>query len=384
MDQLSKIPKDTIIYAIQCIVKLAEDVKEVVPEVVDLKNNLDNLAILDANRKDIQFKPLFDFIDQVAVNLETILAKRKEMKELHSSLGYLKWKIFNSGDYRKMVSNNISKLESIKNAVLTTNQLSQLPAVNPEANILDDAFKATHPLAFDFWMNLHTKTANRVAVDWLTLSDAYKLTFEAQLLPIIKRLLCIDNQVTCTCFKLAVEQYDFPFNDNKLPPSDTLSSSLSNDAKLTLAIELANMMQQYGSSEMSKCIRTIRNAFSKSGPHDDYKAYKDWAVSMKSGDEEAIQIDDYRRKWSYVFQRYMILFRVGNLAYEMCSDVDFPGKGRMITFIQICKPLDYYNWEMGMPEEKWHSSAKPKVYDFLETYLTVVKKVEMAKLRPEF
>jgi len=222
--------------------------------------------------------------------------------------------------------------------------------------------------------------------------------------------LCIDDKISCISFKEGVIEYDFPFDETKLPVDEEIVP-LSRDGQLMLGMEISKLMKEFFSPMIENCISTLLKEFGEYDQKKEFQFYDDesnneniyenhkfrefikWARKMKQRDKEAVVINNYRRELSSIFQRYMVLFRVGKLAHDMFQDIDWPGKGRIKTFINICKPLDYYNFVIAMKDQSrscldrhkiWVDSAKPKVYEFLEVYLVNYRNVERGEICFDF
>lgn len=255
--------------------------------------------------------------------------------------------------------------------------------------------KQDNDLAFSFWDSF--STGQSLVVSWNAFQNEYQRRFgkwseetEEALHHLSTNNAAFSNttdnnrnipseQVTVFDFIAIINDYGFPFNVEQLPimapppPSEI--------ARIETTKLLTDLMVYFSSQEMREYLISLYTYF-KNVNRKDKQAMQEraneWANVILSSrgidkdnfteeQKEADKVDMARRTISLFYQRYMVLWRTGQYARDLFSEVDFPGKARVYEVREYVLPLDHANYHIVIKGDstKWPSKC-PKVYKFLD------------------
>jgi hypothetical protein len=174
-----------------------------------------------------------------------------------------------------------------------------------------------------------------------------------------KKYLCLDNKyVTEYAFYSTCSQFGYPIMLSVQVDIDTI--------KLAELIMKLNK-EFYDPIEIGQYWAKITNLKYNYKKKEDLEEY---LKTIKENKEEWLQLNISRDIISSLFQRYMMLWRIGKSSQKMFDNVDFPGKSRIKTFIYVCESIDKVNYEhLGLQQDKNWEKGRPQVYDFLRAVL---------------
>ncbi|CAO3628058.1 unnamed protein product [Cunninghamella blakesleeana] len=248
--------------------------------------------------------------------------------------------------------------------------------------------KQESDLAFHFWDSFTSSPS--LVVSWDDFQNKYQRRFgswdedtKETLYHLITNNAAFKNspseQVTVFDFMAIINDYGFPLNIEQLP---TLSlPRLSESTKIETAKLLTDLMVDFSSQETREHLIALYTYF-KDVNRKDKQAMQEkanqWAsviISSRGIDKqkftpqqlEADAVDMARRSISFFYQRYMVLWRTGQYARDLFSEVDFPGKARIFEVGEYVLPLDHANYHVVIKGDatKWETK-RPKVYKFLD------------------
>ncbi|SAL96460.1 hypothetical protein [Absidia glauca] len=221
---------------------------------------------------------------------------------------------------------------------------------------------------------------------WSTFMKKYQEQFgkwDAITQECLMYLLCTDGQDMNIYSYIAVtREYGFPLDMEKLPLMMLSPPPVpSEQARVETAKMIMDLVTYFSSKEMRDHLLALYTWF-KGFNKRDSAAMQDraneWANAILDSrtknaaewtdqDELADRVDLARRTISLFYQRYMVMWRMGQFARDLFTDVDFPGKARILEMKEHVLPLDIANYHVvirGDPA-KWEAK-RPKVYNFMD------------------
>ncbi|KAI8089049.1 uncharacterized protein BX664DRAFT_332047 [Halteromyces radiatus] len=229
-----------------------------------------------------------------------------------------------------------------------------------------------------------TKPANM----WSTFMTKYQAQFgvwDSITHDCLKYLLCTDNNgedMNIYGYIAITREYGFPLDMEKLPLT-MLSPppAPSEQARVETAKMIMDLVTYFSSKEMRDhliALYTWFKGYNKRDKEQMQTRANQWArvtLEARAKDAEiwteeeklADKVDLARRTISLFYQKYMVMWRMGQFARDLFTDVDFPGKGRIFEMKEHVLPLDHANYHIvihGDPS-KW-ASKRPKIYKFLD------------------
>ena len=271
---------------------------------------------------------------------------------------------------------------------------NQLDLLRPEAPPADKFKDDLSAEAFDFWTRV---IGQKVTADWAQFSQAYSILYGKGAnidLKYNKEVLLKENGtmlITIYGFITLTREHGFPFERTPLHAVTHASRILSDEARMEVAKAIMILMADFSSAEMQDNFLAVSQWY-EDIPRSDRKRIEArgdaWAKIRKESRQlkedkkteqhkQADRVDLARRSISFLYQRYMVMWRVGQLSRDTLKDIDFPGKARIKEFLLFVQPLDHANYHIviGAEAGEWYH-RKPNVYKFLEYLILDISKEE--------
>lgn len=245
--------------------------------------------------------------------------------------------------------------------------------------------------SYQYYQHLYKRNAKPSGM-WTTFMERYTAQFgpwDDTTRDCLVYLMCTDNhgrEMSVYSYIVITREYGFPLDMEKLPLT-MLSPppAPSEQARVETAKMIMDLITEFSTKEMRDHLLALYTWFNRSNVKDkkDKQQMQDranqWAQVMLAAraklntnewtedEKQAERVDLARRAISLFYQRYMVMWRMGQFARDLFADVDFPGKGRIYEMKEHVLPLDHANYHLvirGDPA-KW-ASKRPKVYKFLD------------------
>jgi len=304
---------------------------------------------------------------------------------------YMTWRLIHAKEYRAMFLGKTENMKKLLDEISTgvdfvvkTREVRQgeehMAIVNSTRKFWKDRCGDAERVVWDYFVNAY--------------AGAFEVDLNEKVWKPLNMLLCVKRCVYYDAFESRALEYEFPFNAFKLPTLPASDSELSQEARIQLANQVMDLMNQYAVPEMQDTVRDLVYYFKyKDGRNmnnqDKEAQVREWAELLKEAKlvdkltdhhHKAMAIDKCRRALSFFYQRYMVMWRIGQLSQDLFADLDFPGKARIRQFLALVEPLDYAHYHVVFAADKneWESK-KPKVYKFLRELLIEVKAKDIPK-----
>ena len=247
---------------------------------------------------------------------------------------------------------------------------------------------------------------------WKQFINSYQALYgslDLSMLQFMEKLLCNnEHKVTIDRLILALRKYgnQFPF------PKDIVQSihqnasntekSVPEEKRMQLTKIALELVEKFSEAKMRDHLVTIytwyRGCDTKNKKQMRERA-DEWGLLIKERrsfiDENkrellqekhkvAERIDQARRAIFFFYEQFMVMWRTGDATREILEEIDFPGKGRIRDFLNFVAPLDQANYYvvMGIDKDVPIKDYRPKLYDFMDTYLSML--VQKSKERDEY
>ncbi|KAI7847308.1 hypothetical protein BDC45DRAFT_526312 [Circinella umbellata] len=245
--------------------------------------------------------------------------------------------------------------------------------------------------AYEFW----TKSLGlKTTAEWSKFSENYTVLYGKRANSDLKYIREVVFQeygksATITIYGVITlaREYGFPFEHQPHTDESRRPGVINEEIRTEIAKMIMNMMVEFSSSEMQDNFLAVIKWYAKvdrKNVNSINARADEWASLCKEGrllkEEEktdahrqADRVDLARRSISFLYQRYMVIWRIGQISRETLKDVDFPGRARIKEFLRFLLPLDHANYHLiiGAEPEEWHH-RKPNVYRFLTLLITDV------------
>ncbi|ORX65184.1 hypothetical protein DL89DRAFT_261384 [Linderina pennispora] len=337
--------------------KLADDYKEAIPEAEALYGECEIFREIISGIE-IKEKRKSKAIEKIKKDIEEANKKAKEL-------------IDNAGNERNLLGKtafNIKLLAKAKGYRALFDKKREeirenLKILSQTQHILRPEPPSRLPvLAKLFWTSSFGE--NTMSVGWFDFTTKYSLELivNVEELERIKPYLCVNEHVTTYSFYAACTQFGYPILCPTQPVIDTMA----------LANSIIDLTKEFYLPTFGTRWYMLRDLRKKDQDRDQFcQALKDIFYQDKDRWES---INKARGIVSSLFQRYMMIWRIGKASQEMFDNVDFPGKSRIKTFIRICEPIDEINYKFNLNlensiDKKPWAKGKPQVYDFLRTLI---------------
>ncbi|KAI8089046.1 uncharacterized protein BX664DRAFT_332044 [Halteromyces radiatus] len=390
-------------YTYQLTLQLIDDWQSVGPEG---KTLLKECELFEVIIKDVKNKPHLP-ITEILASVDKTLNSTNDMitqflerdkKQRASTFGTITWKVkrvYLAHDYRATFKSTSAHLEASKKKIEDTLRLSAIVSKPTIHWYRDDM--PNHE-SFLFWKemcgeDLQAKEGNTWDLFVKNYQMKYGVDWNDDITERIRRVACSGggSGLTIAGYICLIKLCDFPLNLEKLPTLMDSHATVSAQTRMEVAKMVNELITYYSTREMRDLIVAIFTWFKDTDKHDKVawqERANEWARQLMNNrgkkydelDEEGRlveQVDMARRTYSFFFQRYMVVFKIGQLSKEMFAEVDFPGKARMYEFINYVRPLDHANYHIvihGDPSE-W-IAKQPKVYTFLEDFIATEKRAK--------
>ncbi|KAI8138772.1 hypothetical protein BJV82DRAFT_284340 [Fennellomyces sp. T-0311] len=310
-------------------------------------------------------KNIIRSITQAETHLQEFIDQHHGKRSFKKNVKWLVVHISLAKNYRQKFNTESQYIRS---------QLDLLKQSAPPADQFKDDLSVE---AYDFWTK---QIGQAVTADWSQFSEAYSMLYGQGAnidLKYNKEVLLKENGrpvVTIYGFITLTREHGFPFE--RTPVHTPTAHIMSDEARMEVAKMIMILMADFSSAEMQENFLSV------------IQWYEDIPRSDRKGIEKSEKhklvdrVDFARRAISFLYQRYMVMWRVGQLSRDTLRDVDFPGKARIKEFLLFVQPLDYANYHIviGAEAGEWYH-RKPNVYKFLEHLIINVSKDERRRSR---
>jgi hypothetical protein len=397
---MEELIKDNAIIILQKTIeqfkKTIDNWKNVIPEGLGLINKCDIILNLIPRIKNFSSLPeynnIYKIIKEANDEIHEFITKDEKQRNLFGNMLWKSKRLYLATIYRESFQQKSNEIQENINFLI--NIINDSSIIN-EPKI--QWFKENMSLkSYNFWLNnMGEQIYPRGA--WLKFSQSYQnlygkwndTTHEC-----IRRIVCIDGKdMSLYSFIALTKEYEFPINLETIPPLLQSRNIMSEEARMEIAKMVLGLMNEFSSDKMYDYINCMYNWYKYINKNDKdglQKRANEWAnikillTNKKNGDKsleefEVEKLDKARRYISFFYQRYMAMWRIGQVSRETFSDVDFPGKARIKDFLNYIRPLDYANYHIviygsnsGKSKEEIEEAIKnwpnkePNVYKFLK------------------
>ncbi|CAO3593804.1 unnamed protein product [Absidia cylindrospora] len=392
MDVLANISLETVIESVRFTMARIDDWQNVVPEGKALRVVCESYANIIEDLVDKPELPIHNELKNVYGTIEgtkSLIVRfihedgRKD-RSVFSKAGWKVQRVYLAYSYREHFKATAKTLQASKTEILKGLEFAEAMAKPTAYNFKE---KMVNEKCFKFWKEV---CGQEIHMDWSLFTKEYQRKFDEQWSATheerVRRLACSgeETHLSIAGYISLTKKCSFPLNYEHLPQLMDSHATVSAQTRMNVARMINELIIYYSSKKMRDLLVAIF-AWYKDCDRRDKVAWQqranEWGETIKKNrgksakelDERgklAEQVDMARRTYSFFFQRYMVVFKIGQLSKEMFAEVDFPGKARMHEFINHVRPLDKANFlvVMNNPEAKWESK-QPKVYTFLEEFL---------------
>ncbi|KAI9265024.1 hypothetical protein BDA99DRAFT_604334 [Phascolomyces articulosus] len=299
-----------------------------------------------------------------------------------------------AGEYRGFFRDESTAIRGLLNDLVLCQKIAEKAAI-PK---VDDFQKDMSEEAYLFWKK---HMGQLVIAQWNQFIDSYVLLFgtpEPYDLAYIERMLtnkstnssaqqhhAHNDQITVYAFISFCKKHGFPFKKNIATTLMETEPVMSEEGRMEVTKMVMQMVSDFSAREMQDHLIALYVWF-KGLERNDIEGYQkranEWAHLVKASrgiDEinwseqhkKAVEVDKARRTISFFYQKYMVMWRVGQVSRETIKDVDFPGRNRIKDFIRVCMPLDKANYTIVIGKSEGWEDHMPKVYKFLEKHIAM-------------
>ncbi|PIA12570.1 hypothetical protein COEREDRAFT_90170 [Coemansia reversa NRRL 1564] len=331
--------------------ELATDYQEAIPEAKALYDecqfllaNIDKIAINNHNKETLQ--KIKEEIEEGNKEAQELLDNTNKERKLLGKMAFNMKLLVKAKGYRESFDARTKRIEKYINSFMQVESIikpeppSKLPA-----------------LAQLFWIKSFKENTRHVSWDEFVEKYSDELNTNKEEIIKIKPYISVKEQVTTYSFYAACTQFGYPIMCPIQPVIDSIK----------LANLIMNLNKEFYSPEFGEHWYALRALDTK--PRDHGELYRKLEGVSLNNKEEWKRINISRGLVSSLFQRYMMLWRIGKASQEMFDNIDFPGKGRINFFIHVCGTIDEVNYKENLKIERPWSSGKPQVYDFLQTLI---------------
>jgi hypothetical protein len=334
-------------------------------------------------------KNIKDTIVSTITLINNFLKEENKKRSMLDNIEYNIIRIYDAYSYRQTFRATTKTLESTKTKIEEILKLSKelnKPTVHMYSNHM-----VNHE-SLVFWKEIFGEEINKLDGFELFINhyqEKYNIILNSDIIERINRLSCSSDHIfNISGYITLTKICGFPINIEKLP---SLVDSKSIDTA-QIRIEVAKMVNElisyFSTKEMRDSIVSVFKWYkggNKRNKEEWQKRANKWAETiseMRKKDPKSYTDDEHladsvdiaRRTYSFFFQRYMVIYKIGKVSKDTFGNVDFPGKARIFEFIEHFEPLDKANFliVMKQPPEKW-IDKKPKVYTFLRSEILKIE-----------
>lgn len=382
-------------FTLEFTIARIDDWKNVVPEGKGLQRECEvfqNLIKDLLQYRDLPISKILKDVNNTMISTNILISKflkeEDEKRSVFNEINYNIKRVYYSYTYRQTFNEATKNLQSSKTKIKEIIELSKLfnkPTIFMYSNHIDHKSLVfwkemfgediNSPGDFDFFISKHN---SEYGYDW-NYDDRER----------IRRIACTNERdFNISGYIHLIKTCGFPIKVEKLPSLIDSKSIESVQIRMEVAKMVNELISYFSTKEMRDSIVSV------------FKWYKDvnkknkkewqekanlWARTISemhkkdpknyTNDEHlADSVDIARRTYSFFFQRYMVIYKIGKVSKETFGNVDFPGKARIFEFIEYFEPLDKANFlvVMNKPPEKW-IDKKPKVYTFLRSEILKIE-----------
>ncbi|KAI9251807.1 hypothetical protein BDA99DRAFT_521223 [Phascolomyces articulosus] len=354
-----------------------------------------------------RIKNIVQHILQGQMYLEEYIEEAKEEKPIRKNII---WFLIRTPapkkNYRQLHVTEAEQLRSELDELSKDNGFLASPGALVTANQFKDDLSTE---AYEFW----TKSLGlKTTANWNDFSENYTVLYGKRAnsdLKYIREVVFKENSngggtksTTITIYGVITlaREYGFPFEHEPSSSQDNIRrSSTTEEIRTEIAKMIMDMMVEFSSAALQEHFLAVIQWYGKVDRKSETSIQAradEWAQLLKESrrlkDEEKAElhrqvdrVDLARRSISFLYQRYMVIWRIGQISRETLKDVDFPGRARIRDFLRYYLPLDFANYHViiGAEPEEWYH-RKPNVYKFLALLITdVASDEEKLKVRQQ-
>ena len=321
-----------------------------------------------------------EHIDKSQKRLDKFIKEHEKKKPWHLQIRWMFRRALIAKEHRDFIRDESNAIRHLLNDLVLCQKLAKT-AATPSI----DLFQAD--LTEEPYMFWRKHIGQNIVGKWSVFFTAYSLLYgqmDQYDLAYAERTLKSQHgsdEVTIYSFISFTRKHGFPFKKSIAKATPETEPPLSEEARMEITKMVMNMVTDFSKEEMRKNVIALYSWFDGI-KRNDAKGHQEraneWAALAKEArklkeedyneeQKKAVEVDKARRELSFFYQRYMVMWRVGQVSREAIKDVDFPGKARIKDFLRMCKPLDKANYDIIIGrKDDWEIHGKPKVYKFLE------------------
>ncbi|KAG2227395.1 hypothetical protein INT45_007420 [Circinella minor] len=324
-----------------------------------------------------------EHIDKSQKRLDKFIKEHEKKKSWHLQIRWMFRRALIAKEHRDFIRDESNAIRHLLNDLVLCQKLAET-AATPSI----DLFQAD--LTEEPYMFWKKHIGQNIVGKWSVFFTAYSLLYgqmDQYDLAYAERTLKSQHggdEVTIYSFISFTRKHGFPFKKSIAKATPETEPPLSEEARMEITKMVMNMVTDFSKEEMRKNVIALYSWFDgikRSDEEGHQQRANEWATLVKETRRlkeedyterhgKAVEVDRARRELSFFYQRYMVMWRVGQVSREAIKDIDFPGKARINDFLRMCKPLDKANYHIIIgKKDNWEIHAKPKVYKFLEKLL---------------
>lgn len=402
---------------------IAEEIIRIVNELIDAYNTVegdskalakkleitksiaDNLRRCKGMPTDIH---LTDLLNQLKSSKEAIEEFNEREQSLKSSSFFkrqsyrIKRFLIYAPEYKEQFNSCMKTLDELPKEM---QRITELAAVLLSPTALGYGSKFTNDACKKFWLDIMGNTIGGEGSSgaWNKFQTNYKQEFPtakdwtSDQWECVKRVACyLGNDLTLFGYFELTSTAGFPIDINKVPTILDSNADLEEASRIEIGKMIKELIREFSSEEMNTHIVNVIKWYGSFPREVDIqeRAYECYRIIKRVRDENpeeltereqlALDVDKARRVVSFFYQEFLVICEFGRLSRNIFANVDFPGKSRMKGFIRNYRPLDIANFKIiikndqPVPQEEL-DSAVPKVYKFLENFLSTDKDIKEKK-----
>jgi hypothetical protein len=387
---------EAIQFTLNFTIARIDDWQNVVPEGKALQGQCEifyNLIEDLLQYPDLPISKILKNVNNTMVSTNDLISKflneEEKKRSLFNEINYNIKRVYYSYSYRQTFNEATQTLQNSKNKIKEIMELSQI-LNKPTVHMYSDHMINKESLLF--WKEIFGEELNKPDGFGLFINhyqEKYNVIWDSDVIERIRRLACSREQdFNISGYITLTKLCSFPINIEKLPSLVDSRSTDTAQIRMEVAKMVNELISYFSTKEMRDSIVSVFKWYkgvNKKNKEEWQERANLWAKTIGemrkknpnnyTDDEQlADSVDIARRTYSFFFQRYMVIYKIGKVSKDTFGNVDFPGKARIFEFIEYFEPLDKANFLVVMkkPSENW-VHKKPKVYTFL---ITEILKIE--------
>ncbi|CAO3622725.1 unnamed protein product [Cunninghamella echinulata] len=381
------------------------DSKALAKKLEMVKSIADNLKRCKGMPTDLHLK---DLLDELKASKEAIDEFNEREKLLKSPSFFrrqsyrIKRFLIYAPEYKEQFNSCMTTLDELPKEM---QRITELAAVLLSPTALGYGTKFVNDACKKFWLDIMGNTIGGEGGSgaWNKFQTNYKQEFPTakdwttDQWECVKRVACyLGNDLTLFGYFELTSTTGFPIDINKVPTILDSNADMEEASRIEIGKMIKELIGEFSSEEMNTHIVNVHKWYSSFPKEVDTqeRANECYRIIKRVREENpekytereqlALDVDKARRVVSFFYQEFLVICEFGRLSRNIFANVDFPGKGRMRSFIEKFKPLDKANFKIiikndeYVPQEKL-DKAVPKVYKFLERFLDIEDEIKIKK-----